>query len=92
MKLPLGPGRRRLRYRDLTDDRQRVRFAYRELLRSPRGKTLSPAMTPREVARELTGEVVQELVRQYDLARYAPGRPLAPNAAEIAARSLRKGK
>ena len=92
MKLPLGPGRRRLRYRDLTDDRQRIRFAYRELLRSPRGKALSPAMTPREVARELTGEAVQELVRQYDLARYAPGRPLAPNAAEIAARSLRKGK
>ncbi len=92
MKLPLGPGRRKLRFRDLTDDRLRIRFAYRELLKSPRGRKLSPAMTPGEVADELDGEIVRELVRQYDLARYAPGRPLASDAAEIAARAIRRLK
>ena len=83
------PGRRTLRWRDLPDDRARVRFAWRQLRASSAGGKLSPALTPREMGKALGGEAYQALAEQYELARYAPGSALAPEAQEIAARALR---
>ena len=81
--------RRRLRFRDMMNDRQRVRFAYRELLRSLQVAGLTSAMTPDEVAKKISRESVEALTAQYALVRYAPGKPLDPAAGEIAARVIR---
>ena len=81
--------RRRVRLSDLPDDRTRIRFVYRELLRSPLRTRLRPAMTPSEVGTAVQSGPVRELVGSYNVARYAPGTARPGDAGRIAAAALK---
>lgn len=82
--------RKQRRWRDLPDDRTRVCFVWRQLQASLAGKRLGPALTPRELSQVLGEREYTALAEQYELARYAPGSPLSPEAKEISVQALRK--
>ncbi len=82
--------RKRIRLSDLPDDRMRIRFVYRELIRSPAGVTLSPAMTPTEVGTAYGSEPIRELVSEYNLVRYSPQAEVSQDAGSIAAFAMKE--
>lgn len=88
-----SPPRRKMknrrRFRDFPDDRARVRYAWRILQASPAGRSRGPSLTPRELGAALGAEAYRALAEQYNLARYAPGKPLDPHAGDLAAAAMR---
>ena len=82
--------RKRIRLSDLPDDRLRIRFVYRELIRSPAGVTLSPAMTPFEVGSAYGSEPIRELVTEYNIVRYSPQAEASQDAGSIAASAMKE--
>ena len=82
--------RKRINLSDLPDDRQRIRFVYRELIRSPAGVKLSPAMTPTEVGAAYGSEPIRELVSEYNFVRYSPRSEVSRDAGGIAASALKE--
>lgn len=82
--------RKRIKLSDLPDDRMRIRFVYRELIRSPAGVTLSPAMTPSEVGLAYQSEPIRELVSEYNLVRYSPQAEVSRDAGSIAAFAMKE--
>ena len=86
---PKAPRKRR--WQDLPDDRARVRYAWFHLQYSPAGKKQGPGLTPKELGTALGAEYLA-LAEQYNLARYAPGKPLSPNAGDLAAAAMRRIK
>ena len=82
--------RKRIRLSDLPDDRLRIRFVYRELIRSPAGVTLSPAMTPTEVGAAYGSEPIRELVTEYNIVRYSPQAEASQDAGSIAASAMKE--
>ena len=58
------------RFEDMPDDRMRLRFAYRALLKSGRVEGWVPSATPDEVGDSLQTAAFRELTRAYDEARY----------------------
>ena len=82
--------RKRIRLSDLPDDRQRIRYVYRELIRSPAGVTLSPAMTPTEVGTAYGSEPIRELVAEYNIVRYSPQAEVSRDAGGIAASAMKE--
>ena len=81
--------RKRIRLSDLPDDRMRVRFVYRELLRSPMGAKLSTAMTPSEVGAAAESPPIRGLAEEYNLVRYAPGAEISREAGSIAEAAMK---
>lgn len=82
--------RKRIRLSDLPDDRQRIRYVYRELIRNPAGVTLSPAMTPSEVGLAYQSEPIRELVTEYNIVRYSPQAEASQDAGIIAASAMKE--
>ena len=82
--------RKRIRLSDLPDDRQRIRYVYRELIRNPAGVTLSPAMTPSEVGLAYQSEPIRELVTEYNIVRYSPQAEASQDAGSIAASAMKE--
>ena len=82
--------RKRIRLSDLPDDRQRIRYVYRELIRNPAGVTLSPAMTPSEVGLAYQSEPIRELVTDYNIVRYSPQAEASQDAGIIAASAMKE--
>ena len=82
--------RKRIKLSDLPDDRQRVRYVYRELIRSPAGVTLSPAMTPSEVGAAYGSEPIRDLVSEYNLVRYSPQAEVSRDAGGIAESAMKE--
>lgn len=83
-------GRKRIRLEDLPDDRMRIRYVYRELVRNPAGVKLSPAMTPSEVGAAYGSEPIRGLVAEYNIVRYAPGAEVPREAGGIAASAMKE--
>ena len=82
--------RKRIRLSDLPDDRTRIRYVYRELIRSPAGVKLSPAMTPSEVGAAVQSAPIRGLVEQYNIARYAPEAEISREAGGVAASAMKE--
>ena len=82
--------RKRIRLSDLPDDRQRIRYVYRELIRNPAGVTLSPAMTPSEVGSAYQSEPIRELVTEYNIVRYSPQAEASQDAGSIAVSAMKE--
>ena len=82
--------RKRIRLSDLPDDRQRIRYVYRELIRNPAGVTLSPAMTPSEVGLAYQSEPIRELVTEYNIVRYSPQAEASQDAGSIAVSAMKE--
>ncbi len=66
------------RYEDMPDDRMRLRFVYRSLLRSGRVAGWTPAATPKEVGAEMKTPAFQRLADAYSGARYDLEHPVTP--------------
>ena len=88
----LRPRRRaaqKKQFRDLPDDPARVRYAWLCVQTSSGARKCGSGLTPRELGEALGAEEYRDLAEQYNLVRYAPGKPLAPNAGELAYAALR---
>lgn len=82
--------RKRIRLEDLPDDRMRIRYVYRELVRSPAGVKLNPAMTPTEVGAAYGSEPIRDLAEAYNIVRYAPATEVSRDAGSIAAAAMKE--
>ncbi len=82
--------RKRIRLSDLPDDRMRIRYAYRELIRDPAGVKLVPAMTPSEVGAAYGSEPIRDLAEEYNIVRYAPATEVSRDAGSIAAAAMKE--
>ena len=82
--------RKRIRLSDLPDDRQRIRYVYRELVRSPIGVKLNPAMTPTEVGTAYGSEPIRALAEEYNIVRYAPAKEVSRDAGSIASAAMKE--
>ncbi len=74
------------RFEDMPDNRKKVRFAYKMLLRSGRVAGWSPSATPGEVGAALKTESLRELAACYSAARYDE----ISEVSDVAAQSARK--
>ena len=72
------------RFEDMPDDRMRLRFAYKALLKSGRLSGWIPSATPKEVGGKLQTEALKELTDAYCAARYDLEHPVSP---ELGARA-----
>ena len=81
---------RRRKFSDMQDDRSRVRYAYRALIRSKYGEDWSPDLTPSELGRQQNRETLRQLTETYNLVRYDPDKPVPPDYGEQAARAVRE--
>ncbi|NLV49657.1 MAG: DUF4129 domain-containing protein [Clostridiales bacterium] len=82
-------GKRPERFDDMPTNIMRLRFAYRQLLRSPAGKRARRSTTPLELRETLGGsETLRRLTGDYSAARYNPGKEPGDEEAENARRAL----
>ncbi len=81
---------RRRRFSDMQDDRSRVRYAYRALIRSRYGEDWSPDTTPSELGQMQNRDTLRQLTDTYNLVRYDPDKPVPPDFGEQAARAVRE--
>ena len=72
------------RFEDMPDDRMRLRFAYKALLKSGRVSGWLPSATPNEVGDSLETPAFRELTRAYNEARYDLDHEVSPESAEKA--------
>lgn len=77
------------RFEDMPNDRMRVRFAYKALLKSGRVAGWTPSATPNEVGAALSTDALKTLTGRYNAARYDLEEELPPEAAEEARRALK---
>lgn len=81
---------RRRRFSDMPDDRSRVRYAYRALIRSRYGEDWSPSTTPKELGDMQEKETLRRLTEEYNRVRYDPDKPLPPDCGELSARAMKE--
>ena len=81
---------RRKKFSDMPDDRSRVRYAYRALIRSKYGEDWTPGTTPTELGQQQSRETLRRLTDTYNLVRYDPDKPVPPDFGEQAARAVRE--
>ncbi len=72
---------RQERYEDMPDERMKIRFVYRALLRSGRVAGWTPSATPDEVGSSLRTEVLRQMTADYDTARYDEDHEITPEQA-----------
>ncbi len=77
------------RMEDMPNDRMRVRFAYKSLLKSRRVGGWTPSATPAEVGAALETESLRLLTEHYNAARYDLEREVPPEFAQQAREALR---
>ena len=77
-------------YADMPDDRSRVRYLYRALLRSRYGEGWTPATTPKELGAEQKNDRLRRLTAQYSQVRYDPEADIPPEFTADAAEILRE--
>ena len=84
------------RFEDMPDDRLRLRFAYKALLKSGRVAGWIPSATPKEVGENLRTEALKEMTEAYCAARYDLVKPVSPEQGEMARAAMqalrRRGK
>ena len=78
------------KYEDMPDDRLRVRFAYKALLKSGRVAGWTPAATPDEVGKSLDTEAFRDLTEAYNGARYDLKNEVPPEAADTAQEAMKR--
>ena len=81
------------RFEDMPDDRYRLRFAYKALLKSGRVAGWIPSATPREVGGKLQTQALKDMTEAYCAARYDLERDVTPEqaaAAKAAMQALQK--
>jgi len=76
------------RFEDMPDNRMRVRFAYKMLLRSGRVDGWLPSSTPAEVGAAMRTESLRSLTESYNFARYDEIEAVPDEAAENARKAL----
>ncbi len=81
---------RRRRFSDMQDDRSRVRYAYRALIRSRYGEDWTPGTTPAELGKMQKKDTLRDLTETYNRVRYDPDKPLPPDCGEQAARAVKE--
>lgn len=69
------------RFEDMPDDRTRLRFAYKALLKSGRVEGWVPSATPNEVGDSLETPAFRDLTRAYNEARYDLENDVSPESA-----------
>ena len=72
------------RFEDMPDDRYRLRFAYKALLKSGRVAGWIPSATPREVGGKMETQALKDMTEAYCAARYDLERDVTPEQAECA--------
>ena len=77
-------------YADMPDDRSRVRYLYRALLRSRYGEDWTPATTPQELGAEQNSERLRRLTARYTQVRYNPEADVPPDFTADASEILRE--
>ena len=78
------------KFEDMPDDRLRVRFAYKALLKSGRVGGWTPAATPSEVGGSLETEAFKNLTDAYNGARYDLKNEVPPEAAQTAQEAMKR--
>ena len=78
------------KFEDMPDDRLRVRFAYKALLKSGRIEGWSPAATPNEIASGAESEAYRKLTDAYNGARYDLEQEVPPEAANTAQEAMKR--
>ena len=81
---------RKRRFSDMQDDRSRVRYAYRALIRSKYGEDWTPDTTPAELGKQQGRETLRRLTDTYNQVRYDPDKPGPPDFGEQSAREVRE--
>jgi hypothetical protein len=76
------------RFEDMPDNRMKVRFAYKMLIKSSRVREWIPSATPGEVGSVLRTESLKSLTEHYNSARYDERCEVTREAAENARRAL----
>ena len=74
----------------MQDDRSRVRYAYRALIRSRYGEDWTPGTTPAELGKMQKKDTLRDLTETYNRVRYDPDKPLPPDCGEQAARAVKE--
>lgn len=77
------------RFEDMPDDRMRLRFAYKALLKSGRVADWIPSATPSEVGSSLETPAFRELTSAYNEARYDLEHDVSPESAEKAQEAMK---
>ncbi len=72
------------RFEDMPDDRWRLRFAYKALLKSGRVAGWIPSATAKEVGGKMETQALKDLTEAYCAARYDLERDVTPEQAECA--------
>lgn len=81
---------RRRKFADMQDDRSRVRYAYRALIRSRYGEDWTPGTTPAELGRMQGKDALRDLTETYNRVRYDPDKPIPPDSGDLAARAVKE--
>ena len=72
------------RFEDMPDDRYRLRFAYKALLKSGRVAGWIPSATPKEVGGKMETQALKDMTEAYCAARYDLEKDVTPEQAETA--------
>ena len=84
------------RFEDMPDDRYRIRFAYKALLKSGRVAGWTPSATPKEVGGQMHTQALVDMTEAYCAARYDLERDVTPAEAATAKAAIqalqRRGK
>ena len=72
------------RFEDMPDDRYRLRFAYKALLKSGRVAGWIPSATPKEVGGKMQTQALKDMTEAYCAARYDLERDVTPEQAAAA--------
>jgi hypothetical protein len=84
------------RFEDMPDDRYRIRFAYKALLKSGRVAGWIPSATPKEVGGKMHTQALVDMTEAYCAARYDLQRDVTPEQAATAKAAIqalqRRGK
>jgi hypothetical protein len=80
---------RRKRFGDMPDDRSRVRYAYRALLRSRYAEDWRPSLTPTELGDMQKRDTLRRLTETYNQVRYDPDKPVPPEFGLQAAQAVK---
>ena len=72
------------RFEDMPDDRYRIRFAYKALLKSGRVGGWIPSATPKEVGGKMETQALKDMTEAYCAARYDLEREVTPEQAASA--------
>ena len=72
------------KFEDMPDDRYRLRFAYKALLKSGRVAGWIPSATAKEVGDKMQTQALKDMTEAYCAARYDLERDVTPEQAETA--------